>query len=515
MQSLFEALSSVSLVAHGDALRWQQGLVWVHAVAHGVIALAFLAMVPSLLTLVRRRNGTLPGWMPGVFGLFLVASIALNLIAIWTLWSPAYWLENLAKVVTALAAVATAYAVSRLLSPDAPAAVAPTPVLEGAEDRGPLVDRLQDERDAAIAGLATEIARREKAEAALMESQKLEAVGQLTGGVAHDFNNLLQAVAGNLELIARKPDDADRVVRWSAAALDAVQRGRAVTGQLLAFARKQRVQVTSVRLVALVAGMRDLLERAVAPLGQVEIHPIDPTLNVQTDALQLELAMLNLAFTARDAMPDGGVLHISAERRSAAPGLPPGDYVALSLSSSVGTIAADAPGLSMAKGVLGQTGGALAVEDGDDARVLLFLRVTTAEPTREMQDDAAGDERIDLGGCTVTVVDDDSRVRAILVETLVSAGAQVSEASSGGEGIELVQRASPDVLVVDFGMPGMSGGEVVRKVRALYPDMPVLLVSGLAELAAVAAVRGPGVGVLQKPFEAQQLLREVKILLDR
>jgi signal transduction histidine kinase len=513
MHSLLEAFWSGGLAPLGDALVWRSQMLWAHAFAHGVIALAFLISAFALSRLIR-----LPGFAAnaplGAVALFVAFAGVLNLVAIWGLWHPAYLLLAGAQTATALAVLGTALALWQLRTARGAAAEPVAAAVPTGPSEADLA-AINEARDAAVAQLSREIVLREQAEEALLQARRLEAVGRLTGGVAHDFNNLLQAVAGNLELIARKPDDADRVVRWSGSALDAVERGRALVGQLLAFSRKQRIQVASTRLTTLVAGVRDLLERAVAPLGQVELQPIDPTLNVQADPLQLELAMLNLAFSARDAMPDGGVLTVSAERRRDAPGLPAGDYVAMTLRSSTGAADDDAAGLSMAHGVLAQMGGTLAVEQSEDRhwQVTLFLRVATSEPAREMLDDAAGDERIDLNGYTIALVDDDMQVRATLAEMLIAAGAEVTQASDGVEGVELVRRAPPHLLVVDFGMPGMSGAEVVRQVRTEYPQMPALLVTGLAEVGAVAAVRGPGIGVLQKPFEAQQLVREVKALI--
>jgi CheY-like chemotaxis protein len=387
-----------------------------------------------------------------------------------------------------------------------------------------------------LEALRSETARREQAEAALLHSQQLEAVGQLTGGIAHDFNNLLQAVAGNLELIARKPGDVDRVVDWSASALNAVERGCALTKQLLAFSSHQKVEIGPVRLAGLIGGIKDLMERAVAPLAQVQVHAIDPSLNVEADRLQLELVLLNLAFNARDAMPEGGTLSISAERCSgdAAPGLAPGDYVALTVADTgigmapeVAARAAEpffttkAPGkgtgmgLAMAAGVVRQAGGALALhsEEGQGTAVTLFLRLASGQPRREVGDDARDDRRISLAGQRIALVDDDTQVRTSLADMLTSAGAEVREAHDGAAGIALVAAMRPDLLVVDFAMPDMTGAQVVERIRADFPELPVVLVTGFADSEKLAAVTGPKVAVLWKPFEAQELLRKAASLL--
>jgi CheY-like chemotaxis protein len=172
-------------------------------------------------------------------------------------------------------------------------------------------------------------------------------------------------------------------------------------------------------------------------------------------------------------------------------------------------------GLAMASAVVRRSGGALAIESGEGkgTSITLFLRVATSQPRRIVGDDARSDARIDLSGFTIALVDDDAQVRGSLLDTLISAGATVEEAAEGGAGIELVRRRRPDLLVVDFAMPGMTGADVVRKVREEHPELPVVLVTGFADFVKLDAVTGPQVAVLWKPFEAQELLRKVAGLL--
>jgi signal transduction histidine kinase/CheY-like chemotaxis protein len=532
MDWLLAAFSNGSY-AHGYCLLWRPELIWTHVIADAVIALAYFSIPVALITLIRRRRDLDFGWVFWCFAVFILACGCTHLIAIWTLWQPVYWLEAAVKVVTAVASIATAI----LLWPLLPKAIAlPSPHKLSAANAE--LAAIIAERDVALKELREQIAQREEIEAALLQSQKLEAVGQLTGGIAHDFNNLLQAVAGNLELIARKPDDADRVVRWSASALDAVERGRIVTGQLLAFSSKQRLDVSSVRLAELVGGMRGLVERAVAPLSPLKVEPIDPSWNVETDPLQLELAILNLAFNARDAMPEGGLLRISAERRNGmvAADLPAGDYVALTIAdtgtgmspeivkravepffTTKGIGRGTGIGLSMAFGVARQSGGALTIdsEEGKGTAITLFLPLAATEPLREFQDDAARDTRADLTGSRVVLVDDDDQVRATLADMLRTAGAEVEEARDGNSGVALVKARPPHLLVVDFAMPGMSGADVARLVRQEDPTLPIIVVTGYAESETLDAIAGPQVSVLRKPFESYQLLRSIADMLRR
>ncbi|MET0308434.1 MAG: response regulator [Sphingomonas sp.] len=533
MDWLFAAFSNGSYAPHGYCLLWQPGLIWTHVIADAVIALAYFSIPVALITLIRKRRDLDFGWVFWCFAVFILACGGTHLMAIWTLWQPVYGLEAAVKVVTAVASIVTAIVLWPLL----PKAIAlPSPLKLSAANAE--LAAIIVERDAALQELREQIAQREDIEAALLQSQKLEAVGQLTGGIAHDFNNLLQAVAGNLELIARKPDDADRVVRWSASALDAVERGRIVTGQLLAFSSKQRLDVSSVRLAELIGGMRGLAERAVAPLSTLRVDPIDPSWNVETDPLQLELALLNLAFNARDAMPDGGILTISAVRRSGvvAPDLPAGDYVALTVAdtgtgmppevakravepffTTKGVGRGTGIGLSMAFGVARQSGGALIIDSevGRGTAITLFLPLAATEPVRAVQDDAARDTRADLTGYRMVLVDDDTQVRATLADMLRTAGAVVEEAHDGNSGVALVKARRPDLLVVDFAMPGMSGADVARLVREEDATLPVIVVTGYAESETLDSIAGPQVSVLRKPFESHQLLRRIADMLGR
>ncbi len=531
MGGLFAPFWNGSYAPHGYCLLWQPELVWTHVIADGLTAAAYFSIPLAIIALVRQRRDLVFGWAFWCFAIFILACGVTHLMSIWTLWQPVYGLQALVKVITAGASVATA----ALLWPLLPRAVAlPSPDrLQAANAELATMIR---ERDTALEELRAQIAQRERVEAALLQSQKLEAVGQLTGGIAHDFNNLLQAVAGNLELIARKPDDSDRVVRWAGAALDAVERGRALSGQLLAFSRKQRLELAPVPVQELIGGMRELVARAVAPLSQVEIAPIDPLLRVEADPLQLELAILNLAFNARDAMGDGGTLRISAtsERGVAPAGLPLGDWAAITVSDSGHGMTPDVlaratepffttkevgrgtgMGLAMVFGVVTQSGGTVHIESapGEGTAVTLYLRQSTKARGRTRTPKDAEAVPVSLTGATIALVDDDAQVRATLADMLETAGATVEQAGDGASALEMVAARRPDVLIVDFAMPGMSGAEVVRRIREQDRTLPIVLVTGFAETAAIDSLDNGQLTILRKPFETRDLLRRVQSLL--
>jgi signal transduction histidine kinase len=520
-------LSLLAAVSNGNAP--QPGLGWTGGIAFAVAGLAYVACATALAVLVRRRPDLA---FRKVYLCFVAAALAAGLshaAAVGLQWHPFPAILTMLAVAAAVISVAGAIGLWTLVPK-----ILAMPSAEALRATNEELAVMLAARDQALGDLRGQIMRREQAEAALLQAQRLEAVGQLTAGVAHDFNNLLQAVAGNLELIARKPDDADRVVHWSASALSAVERGRALTGQLLAFSRKQKRQVASVRLVELIAGMKDLVERAVAPLSQLRVDPIDPSLNVEVDPLQLELALLNLAFNARDAMPDGGMLTLSARRYNGGADAPEGGLVALTISDTgIGMtpeVCARAlepffttkgegtgMGLSMAASALRESGGSLEIESqpGRGTSVTLLLRIARLEPRREVEDDARNDHRADLRGCSIALIDDDPQVRATLAEVLRGAGAEVREAGDGAEGLALVRARKPDLVVVDFAMPGMSGAEVARAVHEVHPGLRVLVVTGFAESQKLDAISGPDVAMLRKPFESHELLRRVTEMLGR
>lgn len=337
--------------------------------------------------------------------------------------------------------------------------------------------RAREERDAAWEAVTAEIERREKAEAALRVAQQHEAAGQLTAGIAHDFNNLLQAVAGNLELIARKPGDEDSVVRWSANALDAVQRGRRLTSQLLAFSRARQSEVVIIRLADLIADVSDLLERAVGPHCRLEIVAIDPQINVEADPLQVDLELLDHILRAREGMSEGCTFAIAAGRG--------GKEARVTLTA------------------------------GDRELARIALPLAAAEPRRVVDKSEGYQRRIDLTGAKILLIDDDAQVRASLAETLAASGAVVREADGGESGLEMLAAETPGLVIVDFAMPGMSGLAVAERALTDDPALPVVLITGLADLDTMGRAPRADVTMLQKPFESHELLQRAAQLLGR
>jgi PAS domain S-box-containing protein len=371
---------------------------------------------------------------------------------------------------------------------------------------------------------AVDITERRHAEEALRQSQKLEAMGQLTGGVAHDFNNLLTPIMGSLDLLHRRRIGGEREQRLIDGALQAAERAKMLVQRLLAFARRQPLRSSAVDVGSLITGMRDLVASTSGPRISVEVEA-DPVLPpAKADANQLEMAILNLSVNARDAMPDGGALRITAATETVGPGhrskLSPGPYIRLSVADTGGgmdeaTLArAIEPffstkgvgkgtglGLSMVHGLVAQLGGALTIASapgrGTDVELWLPVSDRAADPVEPAVADVA------LGGSgKALLVDDEDLVRASAADMLVDLGYTVTEAGSAAKALDLIEHGlTPDFIMTDHLMPGMNGTDFARIIRQRLPDVPVLIVSGYAETAGIAA----DLPRLNKPFRRKEL----------
>ena len=378
---------------------------------------------------------------------------------------------------------------------------------------------------------ARDITELKSAQDQLRQSQKMEALGQLTGGIAHDFNNLLTVVVGGLDLIAKRVED-DRLQRYANNALTAAERGARLTGQLLAFSRIQRLEVKPTYVAPLIDEMRPLLRNVLGP-GIEKKFDLDPHLMpVMADPTQLEVAVLNLAINARDAMPGGGTLSISSKRRRIldVPELEPGNYIELSISDT-GTgmepevlARAFEPffttkevgkgtglGLSMVYGMARQSGGTARIESepGVGTTVKIYFRRAGRGADAPAGEDAGARAGGKASAAKVLVIDDDDDVRQFIVSGLEEYGHEVTEADSGQEGIARFIETDPDLVILDFLMPGMSGAEVAAHILAAKPEQRLLFVSGYSETDAIRKV-APNAEILAKPFRAAVLDEAVR-----
>lgn len=376
----------------------------------------------------------------------------------------------------------------------------------------------------AIVPEAVETTERRKAEEALRQSQKLEAMGQLTGGVAHDFNNLLTPIIGTLDLLHRREIGGERERKLIEGGLQSAERARTLVQRLLAFARRQPLQPQPVDVAALIRSMESLIVSTSGPRITVDLD-IAPDLPAAIAEInQLEMALLNLAVNARDAMPEGGTLTIGAEAvgvmPQTRPDLMPGDYVRITVSDT--GIGMDAPtlakaiepffstkgigkgtglGLSMVHGLASQLGGALhiASRPGLGTTIELMLPASRAGAAARVVDAVRQPAESTRG--TVLLVDDEDAVRAATGAMLAELGFIVIEAGSAEAAIEQFPKQPVDLVVTDYLMAGMTGMDLVRALHREQPGLPTLVISGYADAEGIAA----DIPRLPKPFRAAEL----------
>ncbi len=378
------------------------------------------------------------------------------------------------------------------------------------------------------AALQAESRRREAAEEALRQSQKMETLGQLTGGIAHDFNNLLQGLQGALELIARRPEEPDHVRRWSKAALQSADRGIRLTSQLLAFSRAQKLELRTIDVSEITARLKDMLPALIGANVEVEFDLVDAATPVVADATQLELAIINLCINARDAMPDGGRVRIATQlsRICDDPELAEGDYLLLCVSdtgvgmpedvrrkafdpffTTKGVGKGTGLGLAQVYGIAKQAGGTARIESepGRGATITLYLPRSEAPAAQASAPATIASPSPEARDATILVVDDDPGVLDYVVEALAQSGYRTLAASDGPEALRLLESARPDLMIIDYAMPGMTGAEVARRALERRGDLPVLFMSGYAETTALESATGRGVRLLRKPFDLAAL----------
>jgi len=394
-----------------------------------------------------------------------------------------------------------------------------------------LTATLEQRVEQRTAELMKEVAAREKAQEQLRQAQKMETIGQLTGGVAHDFNNLLMAVMGNLELLRKRVPDDPRLHRLIDGALQGAERGASLTQRLLAFARQQDLKAVPVDLGGLLRGMIDLLERSLGPRIALRLDIPQDLPPARVDANQLELAILNLAINSRDAMPDGGSIDIKVEAYRASGDAPvrPGSYLKLSvvdtgkgmtpeiLKKAIEPFFSSKPlgkgtglGLSMVHGLAVQLGGALQLAStvGKGTVATLLLPVATAAPEAESPAHVAAKVN---RSAVILYVDDDPLIAMSTMEMLEDLGHRVIGANSGLHALDIIKSDQPiDLMMTDHVMPGMTGIELAAASRELRPSLPILLATGYADLPEGAQ---PDLPRLAKPYHQDQLRDRLDQLL--
>ncbi len=387
--------------------------------------------------------------------------------------------------------------------------------------------------------LMAEIAERERVQAALVQVQKMEAIGRLTGGIAHDFNNLLHVVSMNLDLLARVSRE-PKVEKIASQAKRAVGRGSKLTGQLLSFARAQSLLPRMTDVNALLLGMQELMTVSIGAAVQLRFDLCEGAVWAKLDASQLEMAVLNLVVNAKDAMQGRGRITIAtrlvdetATEPGPQAGVPPssppesGRRVVVSVMDEGAGIpphliskvfdpffttkpvgSGTGLGLSQVYGFARQSGGAARIHSapgqGTTVEVSFPLGeapAPSAQPSADLPDPPVGTRAI-------LVIEDDEDVRRVIVESLQQAGHTVRAASDGDQGLAALEQGMPELVIVDYAMPGMNGAEVIRRMRRRAPELPVILATGYADMVEVGRVLGTR-SILTKPFDISSLLRAV------
>jgi PAS domain S-box-containing protein len=362
----------------------------------------------------------------------------------------------------------------------------------------------------------------------LFQSQKVEAIGKLTGGVAHDFNNLLMVIQSSLELLRKRTPDNAQITPLIQNALRATERGTALTHRMLAFARKQDIEKRVIQVPQLIRDVSDLLKRSLGPSYEIDCDFEETVAHVLADPNQLESALLNLAFNARDAMPNGGKITISV-RLACSPSsdLPAGDYVSIALKdeghgmdaetlrqatdpffTTKGVGKGTGLGLSMVQGMAEQSGGSFRLSsrrrEGTNAEILLPAAKAALATGTEKRDEKTATSH----ALVIIAVDDDGLVLMNTTAMLEDLGHSVLEANSAREALELLHSTKVDLVITDHAMPGTTGLQLAKMIREEKPDLPILLATGYAEIDPSAGIQLPRIG---KPF----LQDDLKLAIDK
>ncbi|MGE5570648.1 MAG: ATP-binding protein [Rhodospirillales bacterium] len=563
MLDFFRNLFGSEFMPHGHCYFWEPGVLWLNVVSDAVIALAYYSIPIILVSFARKRTDLSFSWIFLAFGAFIFACGTTHVMGVWTVWHATYRLDGVIKAITAVASVATAVALWQLV----PALlVTPSPsqlqlinetlaneieVRRAAEERVRLINeelerrvasrtqeltRANERLSSANRDLSEEMAQRRFLQEQLMQSQKMEAIGRLAGGVAHDFNNLLTVILGFSDLVLAGTDRSAATYSQVEQIRAAAERAASLTQQLLAFSRKQMLQPKVINLNTVVMEIEKMLRRLMG--DDIELTTIlDRDLGqIKADPTQIEQVIMNLAVNARDAMPRGGRLTIETanvelteeyarehvEARA-------GPHVMLAITDT--GIGMDQEtmerifepffttkeygrgtglGLSTVFGIVKQSGGSLWVysEPGQGTVFKIYLP-RVEEAVLEAPEIEAPDAR---GTETILVVEDDEKVRLLVRTVLTARGYTVFEAGNPSEAMMFQSRYTGPIhlLLTDVVLPEMSGQELSEILLTRHPRLKVLFMSGYTD----RSISLGTAAFIQKPFTPEALGRKIREVLE-
>jgi signal transduction histidine kinase len=566
MLDFFRQLFNNDFMPHGHCYFWEPGVLWLNAISDLVIGLAYYSIPLVLFSFARKRKDLSFNWIFVAFGAFILACGTTHLMAVLTVWDPIYRLDGVIKAVTAVASVTTAVALVGLVPT---LVILPSPA-QLQEINANLANEIEERKAAeaevrkantelerrvalrteelteancrlsdANRDLLQEIAERRSLQEQLVQSQKMEAIGRLAGGVAHDFNNLLTVILGFSDIVLDETDSGAPAYSHIEQIKAAAERATALTHQLLAFSRRQVLQPKVLNLNTVVSEMEKMLKRLLGEDVALVTALSRNLAPVVADPTQMEQVIMNLAVNARDAMPEGGKLTIETGNVELGEdycrehiGVQPGPYVMLAMTDTGhGMDAATKErifepffttkdrdkgtglGLSTVFGIVKQSGGSIWVysEPGRGTTFKVFLPRAVEAAAEEPEigpPDARGSE-------TILVVEDDESVRALVRTALSARGYTVFEAGNAAEAVMFRRRYTGTVhlLLTDVVLPEVSGRELAGRLASLDPALKVLFMSGYTEMG--INMEAPNVAFIQKPFTPQSLGRAVREALDR
>jgi len=546
----FRNLFSTEFMPHGMCYLWDPAVLWLSAASDILISASYYAIPFLLFYFVRKRRDIAFNGIFVAFGMFILACGTTHLMGAVTIWHPIYRLDGVIKAITAIASAATFI----MLVPMMPTLIAlPSPsqlekvnrslereieVRRGAEDE---VRRINEDLEDRVAKRTAE---RQALEAQLIQSQKMEAIGRLAGGVAHDFNNLLTVILGYTEMLREHLGQDAIALEFGDEINLAAHRASDLTNQLLAFSRRQIALPRVVSLNDVVNQIEKMLRRIIGEDIRLETRLTDSVQPVNVDPAHIQQVIMNLAVNARDAMPRGGTLiietanvELSAEYAGRHIGVDAGPYTLLAVSDT-GTGMDDATkarlfepffttkekgkgtglGLSIVYGIVKQSGGEILVysEPGHGTAFKIYLPVVAASP--EALRPAAEEREITPAAETVLLVEDEPQVRTLTRTMLTSRGYHVLEAASASDALKLIaeQDQPIDLLLTDIVMPGMNGADLAREAAGARPSIRVLFMSGYTEGGVIdRGVLDSETPFIQKPFTLGALDRKIREVLGR